>query len=110
MTCPKFGCPNSDIHSEYSDTPEGPQSSLAELKTINAGRTWYPRGVSDKATDRRAALIPKEYEAKLCKYDFQFHGAQPRVRGHPGSLVQLLQSFPLQRPQRVRGKHFITLG
>ena len=31
------------------------------------------------------------------KYDVQFHGAQPRVRGHPGPLVQRLQSFPLQR-------------
>ena len=83
------------------NTPEGPQSSLAELKTINAGRTRYPRGVSGKATDRRAALIPKEYEAKLWKYDVQFHGAQPRVRGQPeppvGPLVQRLRSYPLQR-------------
>ena len=47
------------------NTPNGPESSLAELKIISAGKSRYPRGVIGKGTDRRAALIPKEYETKL---------------------------------------------
>ena len=30
-----------------------------------------------------AALIVKEYEAKLREYDVRFHGAAPLVRGQP---------------------------
>ena len=53
------------------NTPDGPESSLAELKVISAGKTRYPRGVVGKGTDRRAALICKEYESKLWKYDVE---------------------------------------
>ena len=65
------------------NSPDGPQSSLAELKTISAGKTRYPRGVLGKGTDRRAALISKEYETKLRKYDVRFHGTSPLVNGQP---------------------------
>ena len=75
-----------------SNTPDGPQSSLAELKVLSAGVTRYPRGAVGKGTDKRAALIVKEYEAKLREYDVRFHGAAPLVRGQPeppaGPLVQ----------------------
>ena len=50
------------------NTPDGPESSLAELKVISAGKSRYPRGVVGKGTDKRAALIPKEYDAMLWKY------------------------------------------
>ena len=76
-------------------------SSLAELKGISAGKTRYPRGVAGKGTDRRAALIAKEYETKLRRYDVMFHGAAPLVRGQPeppaGPLLQRLRSFPMQK-------------
>ena len=65
------------------NTPDGPQSSLAELKVISAGKTRYPRGVRGRGTDRRAALIRKEYETKLRKYAVQYHGAATLVRGQP---------------------------
>ena len=61
------------------NTPNGPESSLAELKIISAGKSRYPRGVIGKGTDRRAALIPKEYETKLWKYDVKFHGTTQKV-------------------------------
>ena len=35
-------------------TPEGPQSCLAELKIVSAGKTWFPRGAAGKGVDRRA--------------------------------------------------------
>ena len=81
------------------NTPNGPESSLAELKTISAGKSRYPRGVMGKGTDRRAALIPKEYETKLWKYDVKFHGTVQKVSGQPepppGPLVRRLRSFPM---------------
>ena len=84
-----------------SNTPDGPQSSLAELKVLSAGVTRYPRGAVGKGTDKRAALIVKEYEAKLRKYDVKFYGAVPLVHGQPeppaGPLVQRLRSFPMQK-------------
>ena len=83
------------------NTPDGPMSSLAELKGISAGKTRYPRGVVGKGTDRRAALIAKEYETNLRRYNVMFHGAAPLVRGQPeppaGPLVQRLRSFPMQK-------------
>ena len=83
-----------------TNTPDGPQSSLAELKIISAGKTRYPRGVMGKGTDRRAALIPKEYETKLWKYDVKYHDTAKKVRGQPtppaGPLVRRLKSFPMQ--------------
>ena len=39
-------------------TPEGTNDSLAELKVISAGVTWYPRGVDGRGTDRRAGRLP----------------------------------------------------
>ena len=65
------------------NTPDGPQSSLAELKAISVGKTRYPRGVHGKRTDRRAAFIGKEYETKLRKCDVRFHGAAKRINGQP---------------------------
>ena len=62
------------------NSPDGPESSLAELKIISAGKTRFPRGVGGKGTDRRAALIPKEYEAKLWKYDVKLHGTASRLK------------------------------
>ena len=81
------------------NTPDGPESSLAELKTISAGKSRYPRGVRGKGTDRRANLIPKEYEAKLWKYDVMFHDTQQKEQGKPepppGPLVRRLRSYPM---------------
>ena len=83
------------------NTPDGPQSSLAELKGISAGKTRYPRGVMGKGTDRRAGLISKEYERKLRRYDVLYHGAAPLVRGQPeplaGPLLSRLRTFPMQK-------------
>ena len=54
-----------------------------------------------KGTDRRAALICKEYESKLWKYDVEYHGTAKRVRGQPepspGPLVRRLRSFPMMK-------------
>ena len=52
-----------------------------ELKIISADKSRYPKGVISKGTDRRAALIPKEYETKLWKYDVKFHGTVQKVSG-----------------------------
>ena len=83
------------------NTPEGPESSLAELKTISAGKTWYPRGMKGKGTDLRAGRITKEYERKLRIYDVKYHGASPMVEGQPepppGPLLTRFRSFPLQK-------------
>ena len=68
-------------------TPEGPKPCLAELKVISAGKTWFPRGVAGKGTDRRAARLGAEYEAKLRRYDIQFHGAGRQGELQPGPLV-----------------------
>ena len=84
-----------------TNTPDGPQSSLAELKMISAGKTRYPRGVVGKGTDRRAALIPKEYETKLRRYVVKYLGTAKKVKGQPtppaGPLVRRLKSFPMQK-------------
>ena len=52
----------------------------APLKVISAGNTWFPRSVAGKGTDRCAA----DYEAKLRRYDVQFHGAG---RGRQGFVI-----------------------
>ena len=69
------------------DTPEGPEQSLAELKFVSAGKTWYPRGQAGKGTDRRAALIQGQYETTLRAYDVRFHGAEPWRRGQADTLI-----------------------
>ena len=83
------------------NTPDGPESCLAELKTISAGKSRYPRGASGKGTDRRASLIPGEYERKLWKYDVKYHGTEVKQRGQPepppGPLVRRLRSFPMKK-------------
>ena len=71
-------------------TPEGTNDSLAELKVISAGVTWYPRGVDGRGTDRRAARLPYLYKMKLAKYDVSYHGT---TRGQTGPLVQRLNSY-----------------
>ena len=74
-------------------SPEGPRATLAELKLISAGRTWYPRGQSGKGTDRRAARLTSEYERKLKKYDAKFHGTSLASHEAAGPLVSRLRSF-----------------
>ena len=82
-------------------TPEGPIPRLAELKCINAGKTWYPRGEAGKGVVKRAAKLTYEYEKKLWTYDERFHGADPRPDGRrrgqeepqPGSLVTRLRGY-----------------
>ena len=71
-------------------TPEGTNDSLAELKIVSAGVTWYPRGVEGRGTDRRAGGLPTLYKRKLAKYDIRYHGTAP---GQTGPLVQRLESF-----------------
>ena len=56
---------------------------LAELKVINAGKTWYPRGKDGRGVEKRADCLTKEYERVLRGYDVRFHGAQPLVQGQP---------------------------
>ena len=82
------------------NTPQGPKSYLGELKCVNAGRNWFPRGDGRmKGTDRRAQLLSSEYEAKLRVYNVCFHGATPLQRGQPapppGPLVRRLQGYEL---------------
>ena len=52
-----------------------------------------------KGTEKRARLLPSEYEAKLRAYDVRFHGAAPHERGQPapppGPLVRRLQGYEL---------------
>ena len=97
-TCTSRDRSRFQVHDEHTD---GPQSSLAELKAISAGKTRYPRGVQGKGTDRRAALIGKEYEVKLRKYDVRFHGAAPLINGQAeptaGPLLSRLRSFSLKK-------------
>jgi hypothetical protein len=84
-------------------TPEGPTPRLAELKCINAGETWYPRGEGVKGTVKRADRLTYEYEKKLWDYDVRFHGAEPRPDGRrrgqqearPGPLVSRLRGYGL---------------
>ena len=40
-------------------------SCLAELKVINAGKTWFPRGKEGRGVERRAEALTKEYEQVL---------------------------------------------
>ena len=87
---------------------EGPVQRLAELKVIGAGKTWFPRGVTGKGTNRRAAGLTGEYEAKLRDFDVRFHGAEARRRGQPvpppGPLVTRFRSFGgLSEGQLVAG-------
>ena len=52
-------------------TPEGISDSLAELKILSAGVTWYPRGVVWRGTERRAAGLPALYRRKLLSFMVQ---------------------------------------
>ena len=70
-------------------TPNGPVSSLAELKVIGAGKTWFPSGAAVKGTDKRANLLNSEYESTLHQLDVRFHGSARRVRGQPHSPPSL---------------------
>ena len=71
-------------------TPEGPTDSLAELKVISAGVSWYPRGVEVRGTDKRAGLLQGEYRRKLAKYDRSYHGAS---QSQTGPLVSRLEGY-----------------
>ena len=82
-------------------TPEGPVPRLAELKCINAGKTWTPRGEAVKGVVKRAEKLLSEYEKKLWTYNTCFHSAAPipdgRGRGQeepqPGPLVNRLWGY-----------------
>ena len=89
-------------------SPEGPVPRLAELKVINAGKTWYPRGKEGRGVERRAAGLTKEYERVLRDYDVRFHGAEPQVQGQPepapGPLVTRFRNYGgLSEGQLVAG-------
>ena len=71
-------------------TPNGPIDSLAEIKFVTAGVSWFPRGVQGKGTEKRAALIPGEYKKKLADMDRLYHGT---TVNQTGPLVERLQSF-----------------
>ena len=71
-------------------SPTGPTDTLAELKFVSAGVTWFPRGAKGKGTDRRAANLSGEYKRKLAVLDKRFHGTSG---SQTGPLVQRLQSF-----------------
>ena len=89
-------------------SPEGPVPRLAELKVINAGKTWYPRGKDGKGVERRASALTKEYERVLRGYDVRFHGAEPLIAGQPepvpGPLVARFRNLGgLSEGQLVAG-------
>ena len=89
-------------------SPEGPVPRLAELKVINAGKTWFPRGKEGKGVERRAEALTKEYEQVLRGYDVRFHGAERLVHGQPepapGPLVTRFRNFGgLSEGQLVAG-------
>ena len=75
--------------------PGGLTDTLAELKFIGAGESWFPRGVAGRGSDRRANGLPNLYKKKLLPLDTRFHGTLP---GQSGPLVRRLESFG-----RVRG-------
>ena len=53
--------------------PSGPPSDLlADVKGINAGRTWYTN--RDKQVDVRARRVNTEYRRALKKIDIRYHG------------------------------------
>ena len=89
-------------------SPEGPVPRLAELKVINAGKTWYPRGKEGRGVERRADGLTKEYERVLRGYDVRFHGAEPLLHGQPepvpGPLVARFRNYGgLSEGQLVAG-------
>ena len=89
-------------------SPDGPTPRLAELKVINASKTWYPRGRAGKGTAQRVICLTAEYEKKLRDYDVRFHGAAPRQRGQPeppsGPLVARFRNLgALSEGQLVAG-------
>ena len=67
-----------------------PGGLTAELKFIDAGASWFPRGVAGRGTDRRANGLPNLYKKKLAPLDARFHGTQD---GQSGPLVRRLESF-----------------
>ena len=71
--------------------PQGqPARLLAELKCINAGPSRYPPGNGDKAVDRRARALPREYRTTLGKLDERFHGT---AEGEAGPLQLRLEQL-----------------
>ena len=71
-------------------TSTGPTDSLAELKFVSAGVSWYPRGVEGRGTERRASKLPAEYKYKLAVLDRRFHDTSDN---ETGPLVRRLQSY-----------------
>ena len=65
-----------------------PTRLLAELKVIGAGPSRYPRGCREKAVDRRAKQLPREYRSTLAAMDRRFHGTG---QGQQGPLCQRLE-------------------
>ena len=89
-------------------TPDGPMPRLVELKVINAGKTWFPRGKAGKGLERRADALTKEYKRVLRGYDIRFHGAQPLLQGQPepapGPLLARFRGYgALSEGQLVAG-------
>ena len=67
----------------------GPTSAtLAELKLLSAGATWYHN--REKTVDRRASQLPREYKTKLRRIDQQFLGTDENQKG---PLEQKLDTF-----------------
>ena len=89
-------------------TPEGPMPRYAELKSISAGVTNYPRGTRGKGTDRRARRLPAEYEGVLRDFDVRFYGAQPWL----GKAGEPQGPEPPAGPllQRFRGRGGLVQG
>ena len=64
--------------------------ALAELKSISAGPTRYPRGNRDKGADRRARLLQGEYRKKAVDVDRDVLGTRP---GDTGPVQRRLESY-----------------
>ena len=71
-------------------TPGDLSDSLAEMKFISAGVSWYPRGVKGKGSDRRAAGLQQLYKRKLVPFDTRYHDTPA---GQTGPLVRRLESY-----------------
>jgi hypothetical protein len=77
-----------------------PSDQLADVKGINAGRTWY--GSRDKQVDKRARQVHGEYRYALRIIDAKYHHTG---RGEIGPLERKLSSFG-----RVHGLVFGVFG
>ena len=77
-----------------------PSDTLADVKGLNAGKTWYQN--RDKQVNVRSRLVDSEYRRALRKIDQKYNLSE---EGETGPLQAILASFG-----RVQGLVFGVLG